>query len=254
MTANRKKYNSHIFRWLMVNCCYFSFMNINICTSYQGHGWCSKGKKCPKSHAIDLILDLDGIKTAKNRQRRRKLAALKEQSGDRTSNGMDCKKFVDEEVATLHNSEEILKSDSYTKLVNCSLSMSDDVMEDGNSDEVKISNRSQYNDNIDSIMNAYLETSFKLDESRSGCHRAGFDAFMTGFVMACLLNKHTSVQEAQDFSFGAGLKLNDLDGVEKLRNKVYATGKDQPLLVSKSAFTSASKNHKERLLQVRGSC
>lgn len=146
MTANRKKYNSHIFRWLMVNCCYFSFMNINICTSYQGHGWCSKGKKCPKSHAIDLILDLDGIKTAKNRQRRRKLAALKEQSGDRTSNGMDCKKFVDEEIATLHNSEEILKSDSYTKLVNCSLSMSDDVMEDGNSDEVKISNRSQYND------------------------------------------------------------------------------------------------------------
>lgn len=225
----------------------------------QGHGWCSKGRHCPKSHAIDLILDLDGIKTAKNRQRRRKLAAQKGQASD------------DSSPISLDNTDDISED-----MVETSDDQTDSLVEETKSKKGKVSNVSEVcvsgsaepprkicktedstiiteKDTIelDSIMNFYLKTSFQLEKGRSGCHRAGFDAFMTGFTMACLLCKLTNIKESVQPRIGTGIKLSELTGIERLKNKMYIAGKDQPLVVTKSSFSSTSKNHKERIERIR---
>ena len=74
-------------------------------------------------------------------------------------------------------------------------------------------------------------------------HRAGFDAFMTGFIFAFFTARYGHVN-----CVGTDTKitLGEL-GVEDFKNKVFLSGKDIPLHISKSAFTKNSKEHKEKM-------
>jgi target of EGR1 protein 1 len=101
------------------------------------------------------------------------------------------------------------------------------------------------------ITDAYLQSSLRLEESRSGGHRAGFDAFMTGFVLACFISKHCTMGQDGGRVVGAGIKFSQLTGLEGLTNKIYATGKDQPIIVAKSNFCNPSKNHMDRMQKLR---
>lgn len=82
--------------------------------------------------------------------------------------------------------------------------------------------------------------SFSSDDSstaNSG-HRAGYDAFMTGFILAVY-------------------KTNSSDGDEsKWLNKLYLTGKDYSLQITKSSFAKQSQHHLDKLKKIRrtGSC
>lgn len=77
-------------------------------------------------------------------------------------------------------------------------------------------------------------------------HSAGLDSFMTGFVMLTYLNKLTKFKTIEQSSnIGLIHLLNDFD-LEEIKNKVYLTGKDYPLMVRKSNFASTSLNHKEK--------
>ena len=126
-----------------------------------------------------------------------------------------------------------------------------DTWEDS-SDSVANSQKNGTDDiDYDVITDAYLKSSLQLEEGRSGGHRAGFDAFMTGFIMACFLSKHTTVNDTVDRVVGSSFKLSQLSGIESLSNKIYAMGKDQPMTVSKSNFCSPSKNHRERIQRLR---
>lgn len=67
-------------------------------------------------------------------------------------------------------------------------------------------------------------------------HRAGFDAFMTGYCFACIsisLRKLTS-EKTRDW----------LSGVEEMKNKLANRGKAIPLHVTKSFFTNTSQQHR----------
>ena len=69
-------------------------------------------------------------------------------------------------------------------------------------------------------------------------HRAGFDAFMTGFILTSLLCDRGLFDKSQstiDFS-----QLTDV------LNNVYLSGKDIPLQVRKGSFAKTSKNHEEK--------
>lgn len=80
--------------------------------------------------------------------------------------------------------------------------------------------------------------------NRSGGHRAGFDAFMTGYIFASLFIKHGRAAEGVT-------SLNDFGIAEEFGNKVYLGGKDFPLQIAQSNFAKPSKLHAEKWERLR---
>ena len=77
---------------------------------------------------------------------------------------------------------------------------------------------------------------------RSGSHRAGFDAFMTGFILSTYISQYGS--------YTGKLQLKDL-GVDQMKNAIYLTAKDHPLMIVKSSFSKTSKEHKEKFMKLK---
>lgn len=80
----------------------------------------------------------------------------------------------------------------------------------------------------------------------AGTHRAGFDAYMTGFIFAysCTLGKEAvEVKEPKE---------DEQSWLPSCLNKVYLSGKSAPLNVVKSTFSKSSKAHVQKMETVWG--
>ena len=110
-----------------------------------------------------------------------------------------------------------------------------------------VSNRSSImkkpKSNLDNSFNIIIPVDNKSEEVKTktvvkaGGHRAGYDAFMTGFSFTTFLVHHVQIPSSpQDWS-PSSIKT------EKIVNRIYLVCKDFPLLMQKSSFAKCSVQH-----------
>ncbi|XP_033737559.1 target of EGR1 protein 1-like [Pecten maximus] len=187
----------------------------SVCESYAGHGWCSRGNACVKSHDVDLILDIDFLaQSKKSRKRKRR---------------RDNQKTDGENGGFMEPEEQEMESN----IAEMSL-VAKDASETCENDTSKTSNTGA------AILSGVVGTT--KGPVVSGKHRAGFDAFMTGYIMASYVSEYGT--------YRGSLNIENV-GLEQIRNLVYLTGKDIALSVVKSGFAKTSKDHREKLSKIR---
>ncbi|KAK3090791.1 hypothetical protein FSP39_014646 [Pinctada imbricata] len=179
-----------------------------VCESFAGHGWCELGINCTLSHDMDLILDLDKLGQTKEVRKRKRRNKNKQQSLNSIKNGTQ---QIDGEQISTENMETDFVSES-TVVVEKTVN----------------------------LPSKYLKS--ECDVHSAGCHRSGYDAFMTGFTLAVCLSQYGNYSGSYDMS--------NL-GIEQFKNNISLSGKDMPLTVSKSSFSKTSKEHRDKMERIR---
>eukprot|EP00062_Callorhinchus_milii_P014529 gi/632963806/ref/XP_007898088.1/ PREDICTED: target of EGR1 protein 1 [Callorhinchus milii] len=88
-----------------------------------------------------------------------------------------------------------------------------------------------------------IEEKTKAEKAEGGTHRAGFDAFMTGFIMAYTLMWKKGDSEHDSDCDGTKIDM----WLPDLLNKLYLSGKSIPLQICKSSFSKSSKAHQAKI-------
>ena len=103
----------------------------------------------------------------------------------------------------------------------------------------------QNNENSNGADTSSVESNHSK-RAKQGVHRAGYDAFMTGYCLAfyIAINSKSKPNSAQALSF----KNSD---VSQIANNIYLTGKDQSLRIAASSFAKTSISHKNKILKLR---
>ena len=154
--------------------------------------------QCDMSHDIDIILNYEQQKKAMKKKRKRN-----RKSKQSTSSSQECA----EDAADVENFET-----NGSGIVDAEVAP----------DETPSHEPEQ----------ALVTTS--STNTASGNHRAGFDAFMTGFSMATYYHRFKT-QGATTFA----------ESINAFINKLNLSAKDIPLKVEKSQFCKTSVNHNE---------
>ncbi|NXJ03707.1 TOE1 protein, partial [Odontophorus gujanensis] len=194
---------------------------VPVCEKFSAYGWCPNGVKCPQSHNIDLIIDEDDklcekAKKRKQRRKRRKNAEEPEKALEQESSG--------KEMELIQNGEEEppQKQSCYEPASADGRPLEEEnstAMEPEGSSDTRKQNASQG------------------PSSQVGTHRAGFDAFMTGYIMAYvwMLKKRKSTDtDAEPWC-------------PDCHNKLYLSGKSVPLQIVKSSFSKSSTAHNQKM-------
>ncbi|KAK7945402.1 hypothetical protein WMY93_001130 [Mugilogobius chulae] len=201
-----------------------------ICERFSAFGWCPNGTQCLLSHDTDLIL-LQDEKNKDDKRKKRKQWRWQEK-GENTE---DSPIFEDTpENKMLHIETDVQKPD---------INETDENMSSVTTGELPIT---ETNNGVQSMKKDVIKKSpirspqkKKMD---TGTHRAGFDAFMTGYIFAhaCATDKKT-----EDLVAGSQTMANHetQKWLPSNLNKVYLSGKSVPLNIVKSAFAKSSRAH-----------
>ncbi|NXE72558.1 TOE1 protein, partial [Cochlearius cochlearius] len=204
---------------------------VPICEKFSAYGWCPKGVKCPQSHNIDRIIDEDDRlweekrKKRKHKWKRRKNTEEPAKVLEQESSG--------KETEVAQNGEEgpPRKQSCYEPAAAMELAEITPNTEDRPLEE----NSMDLEPEVRSDTKKEKET--HSPPSQGGTHRAGFDAFMTGYIMAYvwMLKK------------GKNTDAGERPWLPDCHNKLYLSGKSMPLQIVKSLFSKSSKAHSQKM-------
>ena len=195
-----------------------------------------KGKFCPKSHDIDLIIDIDEFcmdRKSRKRKRRKQNQQMRNPRSNKDSSDMEA------------------KWDRNSESIEMNIGEADGAdFEDIENKTDKMELDARITDHIDTVQNgAKVDTHGDAKKMCQNCgkaadatlsgggHRAGYDAFMTGLIYAVYLTTMEEVERDRK--------------VGEWKNKLYLSGKDYPLSVSKSNFVKQTKEHLEKIAGIR---
>uniref|UniRef100_A0A8D2P8B0 Target of EGR1 protein 1 n=1 Tax=Zosterops lateralis melanops TaxID=1220523 RepID=A0A8D2P8B0_ZOSLA len=194
--------------------------NVPVCEKFSAYGWCPKGVKCPHSHNIDLIIDEDDKlwekrKKRKHRWRHRKNTKVVVTTFQQESSG--------ENMEQAQNGEEGPPRKQSCFEPAAATELAEMAPNGEGSDQVERKSK--------------VPAGLGSASHPGGTHRAGFDAFMTGYIMAYVW----MLKQGKNTDAGAGPWLPDC------HNKLYLSGKSVPLQIVKSSFSKSSKAHSEKI-------
>lgn len=225
--------------------------NIEVCLDYSRHGWCSDGVDCKKSHNIDLILDRSESKKLRSRSKHGKRSGNRSSKKTRKiiqkmkllslfnesikegieSDSDECQKDAAQNIATNtadndHCGDAVIDISAKSETINDS-SMPEIMNGDGNNGDVP---------------NKHHE----VGRVKSGAHRSGYDAFMTGYAFGTFLYIHCQAEPTIN-----GTLDSKIAGLKDLVNNVFLSGKDHPLKIRSSNYSKPSSESLEKLLLLR---
>ena len=202
--------------------------DIKICASFSNHGHCVAGKKCKLSHDIDqVVLGKEANVTKNERKRKRQISP--------PSAGENVEKMeITASSSDLHTS-----------------SSSGETSDNPGTRVVPITTPKPPNATPSASPSVTPSASSTSTSLNCGGHRAGFDAFMTGFSFATFIVHSTLIDQESTHQSEAVSKLlgvpirpefSDLNIV----NRIYLVCKDIPFMIRKSAFARHSIGHSEK--------
>ncbi|KAI3375321.1 hypothetical protein L3Q82_021809, partial [Scortum barcoo] len=248
----------------------------DICQRFSAFGWCPNGTQCQLSHDTDLIIlqDEKGIgdkRKKRKRQRERNRGGGKAAESSPMFDGAPENKVPHMEIdpeETLHDQQEAEPCPESRPLMdsdrNDQQNEGENLKTDSDNTDVRNSattdddsnGRTNTNDGVECRMEdggreKMSDHPSKTKEQKkmadAGTHRAGFDAFMTGYIFAyscTLVKKAEAAEELQ--------KEEQQSWLPTCLNKVYLSGKAAPLNVVKSTFSKSSKAHVQKMELVWG--
>ncbi|XP_030015713.1 target of EGR1 protein 1 [Sphaeramia orbicularis] len=248
-----------------------------ICQRFSAFGWCPDGNQCPLSHDTDLII-LQDEKSKGEKRRKRKRQKEKMRSGggavvedSSLFDGAPENKMPhmeedpqgkpdDEQSGTMLPSADINGNNQRSEVNTNPESEGNGVCEAKNDSRNSMETAPAVDEtnkttSADDSAKIRTELSNKGDAQKktqeTGTHRAGFDAFMTGYIFAysCIF-----IRKKQE---GGALTEEQQEAEQTwlptCLNKVYLSGKAVPLNIVKSTFARSSRAHVQKMEMVWGS-
>lgn len=226
-----------------------------VCQRFADHGWCSQGRKCPKSHNMDLVLDLHELKPSKTQRRKdRKRKLEEEKQKESEQKNKICQTTSEESKDLDQNNQNSESKGNCPKVASEPCPISSVYYDDDDNDS---KGSSLISENVESPLmddktaNAKASSTDlqivipqNLNQSINAGHTAGFDSFMTGYIFATAIAHKSNACVNEELQLSGGQLLN-------WRNKVYLTSKEVPLSVAKSNFASVSSFHKEKYKRLK---
>lgn len=253
----------------------------DICQRFSAFGWCPNGTQCPLSHDTDLIILQD--EKGKQDKRKKRKRNREKRAGGEVSEGssifdsapenkiphmeVDPEETPDSQQVTTaepcvesgllthsegniqHSEGENMKTDSEGNGV-CEYNT--DSRNSATTTAINDDTKTNTNDGVESrageeTIEKCSDHSAKTEKkAEAGTHRAGYDAFMTGYIFAyscTIIEKDGAEATAEE---------KEQTWLPTALNKVYLSGKATPLNVVKSTFSKSSKAHVQKMEMVWG--
>ncbi|XP_015210757.1 target of EGR1 protein 1 [Lepisosteus oculatus] len=228
---------------------------LDICLRFSAYGWCPNGSQCTMSHNTDLIIEQDE-KTKEDKKRKKKFkrkqrAALREARASEGDAAPPNKQPCLEELADVAFSAppgdsipcaprgEEAEGEDLEDAQMMVVEEEEVAGQAGNgSSEAQAASGDKPADASESEGKAPQgeKEEGKGKKVEGGTHRAGFDAFMTGYIFSYIT---TLKGRSDEESSGAALP--------DCLNKLYLSGKSVPLQIVKSAFSKSSRAHTQKM-------